>query len=69
MTQARPSRRRRIFAVTLLVPLIILVVMAFNIANQAGALPWQEDPTPIPVTPFGNLPGSGDAGVVATPGQ
>ena len=33
------------------------VVYAGYLAGEAGRLPWQEDPTRIPVTPFGDIPG------------
>jgi hypothetical protein len=29
------------------------------LANDAGMLPWQEEPTLIPVTPFADFPGFG----------
>jgi hypothetical protein len=27
------------------------------LASVAGELPWQEDPTRIPITPFADIPG------------
>jgi hypothetical protein len=37
--------------------MIAVAVYAAYLASVAGALPWQEDPTRIPVTPFGEIPG------------
>lgn len=41
----------------LIVGLLIAGGFAFYLANAAGELPWQTDPTRIPVTPFGDIPG------------
>jgi hypothetical protein len=37
--------------------LVIVLSYAVYVASVAGDLPWQEDPTRIPVTPFGEIPG------------
>ena len=52
------QRRRRniMIAVVVLVPLLILVVAALSLAGSAGVLPWQPEPTRIPITPFADLP-------------
>jgi hypothetical protein len=36
---------------------IAVVAMAIYLAGVAGDLPWQEDPTRIPITPFADIPG------------
>ena len=40
------------------------------LAGEAGRLPWQEDPTRIPITPFADIPGFSAPAppAVATPG-
>jgi hypothetical protein len=59
MTDAERRRRRNlIIAVVVLVPVIILAAWAVFLAGSAGFLPWQPEPTRIPITPFANLPGA-----------
>jgi hypothetical protein len=61
-------RRRPWLAVLALVVIVgALLVGSFGIylASTAGRLPWQEDPTRIPITPFAGIPGFG--GSSATP--
>ena len=56
------ERRRRsalLIAVVVLVPLLILVVWGLSLAGSAGFLPWQPEPTRIPITPFADLRGEG----------
>ncbi len=50
------SRKRAIIATLVLIPIGIVLFFGLYLANTAGELPWQEDPTRIPVTPFANLP-------------
>lgn len=50
------SRRRAIVATLVLIPIALILFFGLYLANQAGELPWQVDPTRIPVTPFANLP-------------
>lgn len=50
------SRKRAIVATLVLIPIGIVLFFGLYLANTAGELPWQEDPTRIPVTPFANLP-------------
>jgi hypothetical protein len=38
------------------IPVIAVLGFSIFLANEAGRLPWQEDPTRIPITPFANLP-------------
>ena len=46
------------FASTLTAALMIVtIVYAVYVASVAGELPWQEDPTRVPVTPFEGIPG------------
>ncbi|MDQ4099792.1 MAG: hypothetical protein M3121_04770 [Chloroflexota bacterium] len=55
-------RRRPWLAVLALVVIVgALLVGSFGIylAGTAGRLPWQEDPTRIPITPFAGIPGFG----------
>jgi hypothetical protein len=40
-----------------LVAMISVVAFAVYLASAAGDLPWQTDPTRIPVTPFSDIPG------------
>lgn len=37
----------------------VLVILGFGIylGSMAGALPWQAEPTRIPITPFAGIPG------------
>ena len=35
---------------------VILAIIALWFGGQQGMLPWQPEPTRIPVTPFANLP-------------
>ncbi|HYI26056.1 MAG TPA: hypothetical protein VD767_11660 [Thermomicrobiales bacterium] len=37
------------------------------LASEAGRLPWQADPTRIPVTPFSDFPGFDTNSAPATP--
>ena len=56
------ERRRRsalLIAVVVLVPLLILAAWGLSLAGSAGVLPWQPEPTRIPITPFADLPGAG----------
>ena len=64
------TRRRRgtlVFSLLALVVLLVVVGYGFYLANMAGRLPWQEEPTRIPVTPFANLGGPDDDTTEGTP--
>ena len=53
------ERRRRgmlVIAVIVLVPLLILAAWGLSLASSVGFLPWQPEPTRIPITPFADLP-------------
>ncbi len=56
-TDTERRRRRNIMIVAVLVPLLILVVVALVLGGSAGVLPWQPEPTRIPITPFADIPG------------
>jgi len=59
MTDAERRRRRNlIIAAVVLIPVLIVAVWALQLAGSAGFLPWQPEPTRIPITPFANLPGT-----------
>lgn len=49
-------------ALVLVLLVLVLFVGSFGmyLAGEAGRLPWQEDPTRIPITPFAGIPGFGD---------
>jgi hypothetical protein len=54
------SRRRTLLiAAVIVVPLVILGLWALMLAGSAGFLPWQPEPTRVPITPFADLPGLG----------
>ena len=52
-------RRRRNILIAVAVPLLILVVVALALAGSVVVLPWQPEPTLIPITPFAYLPARG----------
>lgn len=64
--------RRHPLLTVLLVGIILFTLVAMSygvfIASEAGRLPWQEDPTRIPITPFADIPGFNEPGApVSTP--
>jgi hypothetical protein len=62
-------RRRPILMLAILVAgIIVLFVGGFGyyLADSAGKLPWQEDPTRIAITPFAGIPGFGAAATATT---
>ena len=62
-TTTTTSTRRKIIATLVLIPIGLVILFSLYLANTAGELPWQTDPTRIPITPFANLPtGVPDAG-------
>ncbi len=67
MSRTRRSRLRMAVALVILVPMLLIGGFAFYVASEAGELPWQEDPTAIPVVPFGGLDGSGQPLPTETP--
>jgi hypothetical protein len=63
----RRGRGTLVFSLLALVVLLVVVGYGLYLANMAGRLPWQEEPTRIPVTPFADLGGPDDA-TEAAPG-
>ena len=59
MNAEQRRHRTLVLAVIVLVPLLILAAWGLSLAGSAGVLPWQPEPTRIPITPFADLPGSG----------
>lgn len=49
--------------------LFVLVAAGYGtyVAGEAGRLPWQEDPTRIPITPFADIPGFSSPTPAPTP--
>ncbi len=60
MTPRRRGRGTIVLALLALVVVLLVGGYALYLANMAGRLPWQEEPTRIPVTPFANLGGTDD---------
>jgi hypothetical protein len=57
------SRRARWFlALAICLPVLVVAGFGLYAASLTGDLPWQTDPTRIPVTPFADIPGFGDQG-------
>jgi polyisoprenoid-binding protein YceI len=54
--------RRSIVGIVIAVPVLIVAGFALFMLGQAKELPWQTQPTAIPVTPFANLGGTTPAG-------
>ena len=52
-------RRRGLRVLTAAALLAVLLVGGYGmyLANMAGRLPWQADPTRIAITPFADIPG------------
>ena len=44
--------------IAIVVVLAILIIIGVWFGGQQGLLPWQPEPTRIPVTPFADLPGT-----------
>lgn len=54
------DRRRRNIVIAVVVVIVLAIILwAMSLAGSAGFLPWQPEPTRIPITPFANLPGAG----------
>lgn len=54
----RQRRSRFWLGILIVVALVVIAAGSFGlyVANEAGQLPWQADPTRIAVTPFADLP-------------
>jgi hypothetical protein len=63
---AQRRRRTLVIVAILLIPIAILAIWGMTLAGSAGFLPWQPEPTRIPITPFADLPGAPAPGT-ATP--
>lgn len=55
----RHLRRRPVIGALIVAALLALFVGGYGmyLAGEAGRLPWQVDPTRIPITPFADIPG------------
>jgi hypothetical protein len=45
---------------------VAVVAFAIYLASLTGSLPWQTDPTRIPITPFADIPGFNAPAVTPT---
>lgn len=55
-----PRRRRpwlRVLVAAAIVAAVVVGGFGLYLASVAGELPWQEDPTRIPIEPFADIPG------------
>ena len=50
---------RTVLAAALLAFALLIGGYGMYLGSVAGRLPWQEDPTRIPITPFADIPGFG----------
>lgn len=57
----------RVVAIAMTLTLIAVVSFGLYLASLAGDLPWQEDPTRIPITPFADIPGFSLPGATPPP--
>ncbi len=63
-------KRPMLVAIIAIAVVVTLVIAGYGVflASEAGQLPWQVDPTRIPVTPFDDFPGFGGGSTpAATP--
>lgn len=58
------NRRNRTIVLVLVAVMLISVAVGIGMLGSIGMLPWQPEPTRIPVAPFEGL---GGGGVEATP--
>lgn len=68
------ARRRPWLRLVLLAALLLLIVVGVYggvLANQAGLLPWQEEPVRIStgITPFADIPGFDEPTATPAPGS
>jgi len=52
------ERGRRTIVIAAVALALIVLAAALTLAGSAGFLPWQPEPTRIPITPFADLPQS-----------
>ncbi len=64
----RAVRQRSVRILGVVAILLVVAVAGFGLflAGEAGRLPWQEDPTRIPITPFADIPGFNAPGAPAS---
>jgi hypothetical protein len=55
MRDALKKRRVRIISAIVMIPVAVVLGFGLYLANLAGELPWQTDPTRIPVVAFEGL--------------
>ncbi len=56
---SRAVRHRSVRILDVVAILVVVAIAGFGLflAGEAGRLPWQGDPTRIPITPFADIPG------------
>lgn len=59
--------RKGMIGIGIAVPVVIIVGFALFLFGQANELPWQTQPTAIPVTPFANIGATTPAGTAIAP--
>ncbi len=59
MAYLRRHRRLTLLAAAALALALLIGGYGMYLASVAGRLPWQEEPTRIPITPFADIPGFG----------
>jgi len=59
--------RKGIIGIGIAVPVVIIAGFALFLFGQANELPWQTQPTAIPVTPFANIGATTPAGTAIAP--
>ncbi len=52
----------RTVLLVILVLVVIIIAVGLFMAGSQNLLPWQPEPTRIPVTPFADLQGGGNTG-------
>ena len=67
MTFLRRHRWLRLLAVAALLVVLAIGSLGTYLAGEAGRLPWQEEPTRIPIIPFEGIPGFSAPTRAATP--
>ncbi len=64
----RRANRKRIVWLTIAIPVVLIVGFGVYLESIAGELPWQSDPTRVPITPFAGIPGFTVPTTVPSPG-
>lgn len=55
MRDALKNRKVQIIGVIVMIPVLVVFAYGIYLANMGGKLPWQTDPTRIPVVAFEGL--------------